>query len=198
MTEGPGRVFEAICAQAAKVFSAESFSISLRGPGPNQITYELVVDRGVRQIAQSSELGDGLSDLIVRTGKPLLVRDFELEDGTLPLSWMGAPMMTGDRVVGLLTLQAPRPDAFDRKDLSVLCMMANWAAFAVESDRRIRVQQQEAESSAALLQVARVLCKETDQDGLFRAVSEIAGTVVECIGCSVWLWSVDGQQFQPL
>ena len=198
MTEGPGRVFEAICAQAAKVFSAESFSIAIRGPGPNQITYELVVDRGVRQIPQTSKLGDGLSDLIVRTGKPLLVRDFELEDGTLPLSWMGAPMMTGDRVVGLLTLQAPRPDAFDRKDLSVLCMMANWAAFAVESDRRIRVQQQEAESSAALLQVARVLCKETDQDGLFRAVSEIAGTVVECIGCSVWLWSVDGQQFQPL
>jgi signal transduction histidine kinase len=198
VTEGPKQLFETIWAQAAKVFSAESFSIALCGPGPNQITYELVVDRGVRQVPQTSDLGDGLGQLIVRSGKPLLVRDFELEDGTMPLSWMGAPMMNGEKVVGLITLQASRPDAFDRKDLSVLCMLANWAAFAVESSNRFQLQQQEADSASALLQVARVLSKETDSDGLFRAVSEIVSTVVDCVRCSVWQWSADGRHFQPM
>ncbi|HEX2922907.1 MAG TPA: GAF domain-containing sensor histidine kinase, partial [Chloroflexota bacterium] len=198
MTEGPNQVFETIWAQAAKVFSAEAFSVALCGPGPNQITYELVVDRGVRQVPQTSDLGDGLSQLVVRSGKPVLVRDFELEDGTMPLSWMGAPMLNGDRVIGLLIIQASRPDAFERRDLSVLSMLANWAAFAVDSSQRFQTQQQEAEAASALLQAARVLGRETDPDGLFRAVAETASTVVDCVRCSVWLWSADDQHFAPM
>ncbi len=195
--EGPEGVFDAIWAQAAKVLSVESFSVALCGPGPNQITYEMVVDRGVKQVPQTRELGDGLSDVIIRTGRPLLVRNFELERGSLPLSWMGDPMLIGGKVIGLLAAQSYRQGAFDQKDLSILSMLANWAASSYESTQRYRTQKQEAEASSALLQVARALGRETDQSGLFRSVTEIVLTLVECDRCSVWSWVAGKREFQP-
>ncbi len=197
MGEGPDGVFEAIWAQAAKVLPVESFSIALCGPGPNQITYEMVVERGVKQVPQTRELGDGLSDVIVRTGRPLLVRNFELERGTIPLSWMGAPMSIGGKVLGFISVQSYRQGAFDQKDLSILSMLANWAASSIESAQRYRVQKQEAESSGALLQVARDLGRETEQSGLFRSVVEIVPTLLECDRCSVWSWAPDKGEFEP-
>ncbi|MHB0871168.1 MAG: sensor histidine kinase [Chloroflexota bacterium] len=197
MGTGPEGVFETIWAQAAKVLPADSFSIALCGPGPNQITYELVIERGVKQVPQTRELGDGLSDVIIRTAKPLLVRSFELEKGSLPLSWMGAPMIVGGRVLGLVSVQSYRQGAFDQKDLSILSMLSNWAASAIESAQRLRVEKQEAEASAALLQVARALGRETEDSGLFRSVAEIVPSAVECDRCSVWSWASDLREFQP-
>lgn len=197
MREGPDGVLEAIWRQTVKLLPVESFSIALCGPGPSQVTYEMVVERGIRQVPQTRELGDGLGDLIVRTRKPLLVRGFELEKGSLPLSWMGAPMIADDRVLGFISVQSYRQGAFDQKDLSILGMLANWAASALESAQRYRVQKQEAEASAALLRVARVLGKETEQLGLFRSIAEVVPTVIECDRCSVWSWTTDKREFQP-
>lgn len=197
MGAGPDGVFEAIWVQAAKVLPAESFSIALCGPGPSQITYELVVERGVKQVPQTRELGDGLSEVVLRTGKPLLVRNFELEKGCLPLSWMGAPMIAGGKVLGLLSAQSYRQGAFEQRDLSILATLASWAASSIEYSRRVRAQRQEVESSAALLRVARELGKETEESGLFRSVVEMVPTAVECDRCSVWSWVPDRREFRP-
>ena len=194
--EGPEGVFEAIWAQAAKVLPAESFSIALSGPGPGQITYVLAVERGVRQVSQTRELGDGLSEVVIRTGRPLLVRNFELERGTLPLSWMGAPLIIGGKVQGLISVQSYRHGAFDQKDLSILSMLAGWAASSIESARRYKAQQQEAEASTALLRAARALGRETEQAGLFRAVAEIVPSLVACERCFVLGWDPELELFR--
>jgi len=176
---------------------AESFSIALCGPGPDQITYELSVDRGVRRVPQTKELGDGLSEIVVRTGKPLLVRNFELEDGLLPLSWMGAPILSGERVLGLMSVQCSREDAYERRDLFILTSLAGWASSVVEADRLLRCQTQEAESSAALLRVTRVLSSETEEKQLLGSAVEIVPTVVECDRCSAWWWTEARGEFEP-
>ncbi len=191
------KVYEAIWAQTAKLLAAESFSIALCGPKPSQVTYEMIVDRGVRQVPQTRELGDGLSDLVVRTGKPLLVRNFELEEGSMPLSWMGAPMTFDGNVLGLVSVQTYREQAYQPKDLSILAMLAGWAASAVEAARSYRAQKQEAESATALLRVTRVLAAETEELGLLRSAVEIVPTLVECDRCTAWWWVAERQQFEP-
>ncbi|MGI5836885.1 MAG: ATP-binding protein [Chloroflexota bacterium] len=197
MAEALEKVYEAIWAQTAKLLGAESFSVALCGPGPNQITYEFLIDRGVRQVPQTRELGDGLSDLVVRMGKPLLVRSFQLEDGSYPLSWMGAPMLSGDQVLGLVTVQRYREGAYQQKDLSILSTLAVWAASAIESRRSYQIQKQEAESSAVLLRVTRALTSEIEEPNLLRSIVEIAPTVVECDRCSTWRWVAERKEFEP-
>ena len=197
MEQTPDKVYEAIWAQTAKLLAAESFSIALCGPGPSQVTYEMVVDRGVRQVPQTRELGDGLSELVVRTGKPLLVRNFELEEGSMPLSWMGAPMISNGKVLGLVSVQTYREGAYQPRDLSILAMLAGWAASAVETARSYRVQKQEAESATALLRVTRELAAETDESGLLRSAVETVPTLVECDRCTAWWWVAERRQFEP-
>jgi signal transduction histidine kinase len=195
--EGPEGVFEAIWAQAAKVLPVESFSVAICGPGPGQITYELVVEHGVKQVPQTRELGDGLGDVIIRTGRPLLVRNFESERGSLPLSWMGAPMTVGGKILGFISAQSYRQGAFDQKDLSILSMLASWAASSIDSAQRYRMQKQEAESSTALLQVARVLGRETEESSLIRSVVEMVPSLLECDRCSAWSWVPERREFLP-
>ena len=197
MADAPEKVYEAIWAQALKLLGAESFSIALCGPGPNQITYEFVIDRGVRQVPQIRELGDGLSDLVVRLGKPLLVRNFQLEDGSFPLTWMGAPIISGEKVLGLVAVQRYRDGAYQQRELSILSMLSSWAASAIESRNSYLNQKQEAESSAALLRVTRVLTSETEESNLLKSTVEIAPTVVACDRCANWFWSEDRQEFTP-
>lgn len=197
MAQAPVKVYEAIWAQTARLLAAESFSVALCGPGPNQITYEFVVDRGVRQVPQTRELGDGLSDLVVRTGKPLLVRSFQMEEGSYPLSWMGAPMISADRILGLVAVQSYREGAYEQRDLSILGMLATWAGSAIESERSYRMQKQEAESSAVLLRVTRALTAETEESTLLRSTVEIVPTLVECDRCSGWWWMADREEFEP-
>lgn len=197
MVEAPEKVYEAIWAQTARLLGAESFSVALCGPGPNQITYEFVIDRGVRQVPQTRELGDGLSDLVVRMGKPFLVRSFLLEEGSYPLSWMGAPIVSGDTILGLVTVQRYREGAYQQKDLSILSMLANWAASAIEARRSYQTQKQEAESSAALLRITRALTSEIEESNLLRSAVEIVPTVVECDRCSTWRWVGERREFEP-
>ncbi len=197
MAQLPDKIYESILAQTTKLLMAESFSIALCGPGPDQITYELSVDRGVKRVPQTRELGDGLSEIVVRTGKPLLVRNFELEDGTLPLSWMGAPILSGEKVLGLIAVQCSREDAYERRDLFILTALAGWTSSVVEADRLIRCQTQETESSAALLRVTRALGGETEEKQLLGSAVEIVPTVVECDRCSAWWWSEARREFEP-
>ncbi len=132
MAEAPTEVFEKIWAQAAKMFSPDSFAIALCGPDPGVVTYELLVEQGIRKPRRTRELGEGLGDLLLRTRGPVLVRNFEMEKGSVPLSWMGAPMMSGDRVLGFLSAQCFQQAAFAERDLATLGILAQWAASALE------------------------------------------------------------------
>jgi signal transduction histidine kinase len=187
VSEGRKMVFEATWDQAVRTLSPESIAIAVHGPGSNQLTYELVVERGNRQPTHTRELGDGLSDLVLRTKRPLLVGEFEQEDGSLPLTWMGAPMMNGDVVLGLISVQRAQPRGYDRRDLSLLGALANWTASELESARLRQQMQQDAESSAAILGFARSLSRETQREATLKLVAAVVPAVIAGVRCAVWL-----------
>lgn len=110
----------------------------------------------------------GLTGLIVSTGQPILIRYLERERdqypqaklwGTMkaPPSWLGVPMKVGEEVVGVISVQAYRPEAYDEGDLALLSTIATQAALAVDSARLFQERTQRLAELSALFEVSSAL-----------------------------------------
>ncbi len=91
----------------------------------------------------------GLTDYLIETKRPLLLPDRpleriqELDIAEIPLqedrisqSWLGVPMMLGDRVVGtIVALNYKVPHAYDERSQAVLVALANQTAIALDNVR---------------------------------------------------------------
>ena len=128
--------------QVTATMLAEAFFIALYDAEANELDFRIRVDRDIREPPERRAPG-GLTGRIVTTGQPILIRDWRREQekypqpkvwGTmeLPDSWLGVPMKVGKRVVGVISVQAYRPYAYDEEHLDLLSTIANMAAAAVE------------------------------------------------------------------
>ena len=79
---------------------------------------------------------------VVRERGPLIVRD--IQDGVewLPIegldpvrSWMGVPLISKDRVIGLLVVDSHHPDTYDEGAARLAFAFAHQAALAIENSR---------------------------------------------------------------
>jgi serine phosphatase RsbU (regulator of sigma subunit) len=134
--------------------------------------------RGVIMTLEDGELvvraseGDGFSistavrDRILRERCSLIVGDAQLDDALRQQrsivmhrvrSMMGAPLQTGERVIGLIYVDNGallRP--FSQEDLDLLTVMANVAAIRIEHARLIEVEQSEKLMELELAQASEI------------------------------------------
>nr|HID13583.1 GAF domain-containing protein [Anaerolineae bacterium] len=137
---------ETVYQEIASVFEADAFFIALYDGEADELDFRLQVDEGVREPPERRPLGPGLTTHVVTSRKPLLIRDFEKEKDRLPPaklwgtmkappSWLGVPMRIGDRVVGVISVQAYRPHAYGEEEQLLLSTIADQVAVAVENAR---------------------------------------------------------------
>lgn len=109
----------------------------------------------------------------LQTRRAIMVPDVHLDQGWKTWSggeairaWMGAPMVIGDEVVGLLTLDNFLPNVYNEEDLQLLQLFANQAAIAIQNAKLYAEAQQEiaerTRAEAALI-VARDQALEASQ-----------------------------------
>lgn len=92
-------------------------------------------------------LDEGYSGWMARHREPLLILDAaqrtdvrpKAKGGERPIaSFVGVPLLAGDKLVGTLELVSHRPGAFDQGDLDLLLIIAHQATTAVEKARLYR------------------------------------------------------------
>jgi signal transduction histidine kinase len=129
------------CRQAVDV---TLFTIALYDEKTNELACELDVREGKLLSKFRVELGSGLNSWVVRNGKLLNVHSTEEEaqfgivaydDGKPTQSWLGVPMIVRDRVVGVISVQSYRRNAFSSDDEILLMTIANQAAVALDNSR---------------------------------------------------------------
>jgi len=140
-------LLEAVYEEIALAFEPEASFIALYDDKAQEISFRLLMDQGVWLPPQKSPLGPGLTSVIIEEKKPIISRTKEeftrLEPsgqtyGTtdeLPASWLGVPMLVGDRVVGVINVQAYRPKFWDKEDELLLFTIADQVAVAIEKAR---------------------------------------------------------------
>jgi len=182
-------LLEVVYRETSRVMGTENLYLALYDPEEQEIAFDYFMRDNERLSREPLRLSDGGATAhIVTTRQPLLLgEDIEQEMAELgipligrpALSYLGVPMLAGDQVVGVLSVQDPhRPRAYDRHHLDLLSNIANLAAVAIQSIRLYELAQARAAQGAALNEIARAVNANLDLGTILGiAADEIARLV---------------------
>lgn len=110
----PSEIFELIYTAAGQVLDNRNFSIALYDEANRFLSFPICTIDGARREVGSRPMGNGPTEYVIRTRAPLLLprdvqpeiqkRDID-ENGRPAHSLLSVPLMAGDKVVGVVTLQ---------------------------------------------------------------------------------------------
>jgi signal transduction histidine kinase/ActR/RegA family two-component response regulator len=121
---------------------------------------------------------EGLTYSVARSGDPILVydmRDHPIYQGT-PASWtgsiLGLPLKIGRRVVGVMNVAHREKNAFTQADLTLLRLLGDQAAIAIENARLFEQAATERRHITLLYEISRELAPlQSTEDILSRAIT---------------------------
>jgi signal transduction histidine kinase len=133
-----------IYTECKKIVDCSLFTIALLDEQTNELSFELDVRDGTLLPKERIPLGEGLNAWVVAHHQPLLIHSVADEKrigvkavaDTKPTeSWLGVPMIARDRVVGVISVESYKKNAFTDDDLLLLTAIANQAGVAIENQR---------------------------------------------------------------
>jgi len=138
-----GRPFDDIVAEATERLSHlwDSYHLGFLFPDETGALRVHPSYRGLSpQVKDSLRMlpGQGLTGWVFQTGKPIVVPNvcqdshyFETDAATR--SEMDAPLVVGERVIGVVNVESTRPNAFSAEDLSLLSALAGQLAIILDN-----------------------------------------------------------------
>lgn len=135
---------------------------------------------------------------------PLLLGDARkdqrvpLLDGKHPGSWLGAPMLSGGNLVGVLVLEREVPNGYSSADIQIVAAFANQLAVGLENARLFEESEERAEELASrssrlalLNRVSAQLGQSLDQTSILQSVIDELAQALQAPHGSVLLFDVD-------
>jgi signal transduction histidine kinase len=161
-------LFHALYDETARIMDATVFLFALYDEASQTVEVVRQMDGGVEHEGGSFPLGKGFTSEVIRTAAPRLVRQWSVEGppvrllygteaGELkrPESAAVVPILSGDRVLGVISVQSYSPEAYEEADILNLCAIATQAGNAI---KRLRATDQLAvEHERHALQLEAVL-----------------------------------------
>lgn len=168
----PEDLFPAVHRILNTVMPADNFYIAVYDDKKDMLTFPYFVDKIVIP-AQPRKPGKGLTEYVLRTGKPLLCTPevhLKLKDADqamhlgvpAPLVWLGAPLIVEGRTIGVMAVQHhTNLEAYGDRELQMLEIVSSQVAkeldrketesFLVESEKRFRALIEQSSDAIALL-----------------------------------------------
>lgn len=140
-------LLEAIRQQVAQVMRSSSYFLALYCEEAEELDFKILVDGGQRYPLLRTPLGRGPASVVVRERRPLLVHDLPKEAEALGLeprmvgsgnasrSWLGVPLETRGRLLGLMAVTDCEPHIYTEADVALLENIARQVALALENSR---------------------------------------------------------------
>src|SRR6266849_2763624 len=138
-------LFRALYDETARVMDATVFLFALYDEVSETVQVVRQMDRGVEYPGGTFPLGKGFTSEVIRTGAPRLVRRWSAEGPSVhllygteagelvaPQSGVVVPILSGDRVLGVLSAQSYRPEAYEDADVLSLGAIAVQAGITVK------------------------------------------------------------------
>src|SRR6266403_2022640 len=176
-------ILRAVQKELGQIFDTNDFYIAFQEG--DEIRFELEVEKGEILPKRTRKLGNGLSEFIVRSGQPLLIRT-ELEKTRERLgatyvpprpakSFCGAPILLGGRPAGVMAaMNTEREYAFEERDLEVMQTAAGQVSVAVENARLFAEEQRRSRQLSFLNSISKTAISTEDSEQMLAdIVSEI-------------------------
>lgn len=170
----------------AQLMPAEGLHVALYDGVHDEITITIFADG--QEIAESGlrrRLGNGITEFVLNTREPLLIKDHVNEfveehsiesEGQFAKSWLGVPMLAGDRAIGILAVQSfSQEDVYDEHDRDLLTAVANQAAIALENARLFAQVEERARRERILREITARVKSSADVDSVLRTAAQEVG-----------------------
>lgn len=180
------RLYEQVC----QILAFDSFLVALYEADTHELRIEFAVEEG-KQLdkwtgMQLSVEEGGLTGWVLREKRPFLVNDLEQEPlPTKPKhgsrqarSWLGVPMITRDRIIGVLSVQSFQPYAFTEIQLRFMEALAGQVAVTLENARLFAETRQRADELQALADISLTLRSALTLDQMLPGLLEKAASML--------------------
>jgi PAS domain S-box-containing protein len=139
-------LFAAIHGIVGELMPAGSFYIALYDAERDLVSFPYYVDEVDPECPQPKRPGKGLTEYVLRTGRGLLVTPAVSEDlerlgeveliGPPSLDWLGVPLQTGGKTIGVLVVQTYAEGLrYGEVELNILRFVSTQIAMAIERKR---------------------------------------------------------------
>ena len=166
-------VLRAIQKELGQIFDTSNFYIAFQEG--DQIRFELEVSDGQVLSKRSRKLANGLTEYIIRTGQPLLIRA-ELEKARERLAvnfvpgrpakcFCAAPILLGGKPAGVMAaMSIEREYVFEERDVEMMQTAAGQVSVAVENARLFADEQRRSRQLAFLNNISRTAISSEDAE----------------------------------
>ncbi len=177
-------IIDLVGARVDQIFEPVSMYIALYDASTNIVEFPYSTDFGhdVRTTVgrTAMELGPGLTSRIIEMRRPVRVGSNDEADalGAIQVggpdteSFLGVPIMSGDRVTGVIAMERLERDAYTANDERLLSTLASSMGVALENARLFTETNERAAELAVINEVQAGLAEQLDFDAIVHLVGD--------------------------
>jgi signal transduction histidine kinase len=156
-----------------------------------------------RESYPAFSFGEGLTSQVLRSreslniGESLGSRARAMGGRSLPgrdaLSWLGVPIFSGNRALGVLCVQSyDRENAFSNDDVRLLATIASTVGAGIRNARLYEEARRKADEASALADASREISESLDPDVVLRRIAMRANVLLSRDSAALFLLEDDG------
>ena len=160
------KLLRALLEKCKRVLPIEAFYIATYDPETGKIGFPLFYDKGEISVLPPTEMhqSPGVTGYIIQTRQLLYIPDTIAKEaarkynfidvgGEQSRSYAGVPLLVGERVIGVISMQCSQPNAYHPDQIRLLETIATQTAGAIENARLFEEVRLRAEEMTALFDI---------------------------------------------
>jgi len=180
-------VLETTYQGAARLLDVTNFYVAFYDEEVEELSFPLWVEDGEPVTWPARPMQpDGLIERIIHQKQPLLIREHVVEwlhqnlrsvgIGRVALSWLGVPLMIGERVLGVIAVQSyTTPRVYDEHARDLLVSIASQTAIAIQSARLFEQAQRRARHERQIYEITSRLRRSPDMTTILQTAADELG-----------------------
>jgi GAF domain-containing protein len=190
-------LYRVVYAQLVQVVPATEVAIGLYDPATDQLQYPFWSEDGEPSSKPLEPVGNDLAAYVLRTRQPLtLIDDVAGQAAILgldlpanaPLSWMGAPLLAGESLLGVILVSDRRQEGrFSEDDSALLATIASQVATAIQNSHLIEETQRTARRERLIHEITSKMRRAPDIRSILDTTAREVGRALNASRASVHL-----------
>jgi diguanylate cyclase (GGDEF)-like protein/putative nucleotidyltransferase with HDIG domain len=163
-----------------RLFDVENFYICSLDAVRDEMQFDLEMIGGVRMEKRARPAGNFITEYIIRTRQPVLIRDNYVEEvkklGVEPIRkrgcFCGVPLVAYDHAIGAMAVFSDNERTFDEGHLELLRVLASEASIAIENARLFHEERTKARHLSLLNTISRNAIATLNPDEMLAKITE--------------------------
>jgi diguanylate cyclase (GGDEF)-like protein/putative nucleotidyltransferase with HDIG domain len=179
-TLNPDELFEKIFTEMRRLIDVTDMYIAFYDADKKVLRFDLEIDNGQRISKRERVAGNHLSEYVIRTGQPLLIREKFTQTaeklGVTAIATRGClcavPLVRYGRSVGVMAVHSQQERVFDEGHLELMRVLASEATIALENARLFEGEQTKSRHLSLLNAISRNAISTLNPDEMLARMTE--------------------------